>query len=79
MKSLILGTLTFLIVAPSISICDEDLSKSSGKHPNDETEFTNENGIEPWTFYRHLRAPSGFQGVRGKKDFDEVCSALNIF
>lgn len=78
MNSLMLSALTLLILAPVISICDEDLSKSSEsseKHPNEvnDAEYTSENSIyEPWSFYRHLRAPNGFQGVRGKKDYDEV-------
>lgn len=27
---------------------------------------------DPWSFYRQLRAPSGFLGVRGKKDRQPV-------
>ena len=33
MNSLFLGTLTFLVVLPAISICDEDLSKASETAP----------------------------------------------
>ena len=92
MNHLTLGAITLLIVAPAISICDEDLSKinsfgtsepsrdqtssyeSATKHPpyesNEGRDFTNENAInDPWSFYRQLRSPSGFFGVRGKKDF----------
>lgn len=83
MASLMLSTLTILIVAPSISICDDDSSKAANslksdeiatEHPhnnNDDSDYANENLIhDPWSFYRQLRAPSGFLGVRGKKEFD---------
>lgn len=95
MHSLLLSTLTFLVVSPAISMCDEDLHKTSSdgsseqiknpeydenvtRHPlfashfqQDESDYANENSINnPWTFYRQLRAPSGFLGVRGKKDFE---------
>lgn len=91
MNPLMLKLFTFLIVAPAISICDEDLSKVNSDHGldstssfdsvtrnpfyvnNEGTDYTNENAInDPWSFYRHLRAPSGFFGVRGKKDFEPV-------
>lgn len=88
MNSFILGTFTFLIVSPAISICDEDLNKASTssdsatQHPlyasqqqsllnDDESGEQSGNTInDPWSFYRQLRAPSGFMGVRGKKDND---------
>lgn len=82
MNPLMLSTLTFLIVSPAISICDEDLSKTSPsdedatKHPlyaghDDESDYINENSVNyPWSMYRQIRAPSGFMGVRGKKDFE---------
>lgn len=93
MNSVMMSAFTLLIVAPAISICDEDLSKVNihGKseqsrdqtdsyesvttHPlyagNDGTDYTNENVVNnPWVFYRQIRAPSGFFGVRGKKDFE---------
>lgn len=86
MNPFMLGAFTFLIIAPAISICDEDLSKvnSFGKSEQnrDQTSSyesvtqhplydTKESAInDPWSFYRQLRAPSGFFGVRGKKDFE---------
>lgn len=94
MNSLVFGTLTFLVVLPAISICDEDLSKTSAntpesfdqgrgsfddsvtKHPylqnvynDEESDYVNEIN-DPWTFYRQLRAPSGFSAVRGKKTYE---------
>lgn len=43
-------------------------------HNEDGSDNIRENLInELWPFYRQLRAPSGFMGVRGKKEFDEVC------
>ena len=88
MNSLFLGTLTFLVVLPAISICDEDMSKASEtvpmkidtentvtKYPyhlnaEDDVDYDYENEINlPWTFYRQLRAPSGFSAVRGKKAY----------
>lgn len=84
MNSLFLGTLTFLVVLPAISICDEDLSKASetapvkisNEDPNqleaeDDVDYDYMNEINlPWSFYRQLRAPSGFSAVRGKKAYD---------
>lgn len=99
MTPLMLSTLTILIAAPSITICDDDSNKAAGSlktdfvstaHPhlnlqNDE-ESDYENLHDPWSFYRKLRAPSGFLGMRGKKDFDptnywdvEVSSTCNNF
>lgn len=90
MNSLVFGTLTFLVVLPAISICDEDLSKTSAntpessdlfiesvtQHPylqnvynDEESDYINEVN-NPWSFYRQLRAPSGFSAVRGKKNYE---------
>lgn len=92
MNSLVFGTLTFLVVLPAISICDEDLSKTSANTPessdrdsfddsvtklpylqnvynDEESDYINEIN-DPWTFYRQLRAPSGFSAVRGKKNYE---------
>jgi hypothetical protein len=49
--------------------------ESVTKHPQFTNHFENSDGVErlvddPWAFYRQLRAPSGFLGVRGKKDYD---------
>lgn len=83
MNRLVVGTLTFLIFAPAISICDEDLDKGNSpeslgwlsKANNEESakspqSFYNDDEADPWSFYRQLRAPSGFLGVRGKKDVE---------
>lgn len=84
MNRLVVGTLTFLIFAPAISICDDDLDKVNSpeslgwlsKANNEESEakhlqsFYNDDEADPWSFYRQLRAPSGFLGVRGKKDVE---------
>ena len=81
MNSVFIGTLTFLIVAPAISICDEDLSEvtSSSEHEKeansiDELATHHPNNVpglnDPWSFYRQIRAPSGFFGVRGKKFYE---------
>lgn len=86
--------LTFLVVLPAISICDEDLSKTAVNKPesseqiensfddsvtthpylqnvynDEESDYVNEID-DPWSFYRQLRAPSGFSAVRGKKKYD---------
>lgn len=95
MNQFMLGTFTFLMLAPAISICDEDLNKVSQKNfadivtqqPNyanmlnvndgEGSDYQITNSLtDPWTFYRQLRAPSGFQGVRGKKDFDQQSEDL---
>lgn len=74
--------LTVVIVAPAISICDEDLKKTNSperlEQNQDQTtqtthqlyegsDYTNGNSIDD-PIYRQLRAPSGFFGVRGKKE-----------
>lgn len=94
MNSLVFGTLTFIVVLPAISICDEDLSKTSANTPesseqtvnsfddsvtkypylqniynDEESDYMNEID-DPWSFYRQLRAPSGFSAVRGKKKYE---------
>lgn len=92
MNRLMVGALTFLIVAPAISICDEDLNKVNSLERSEISRATNNDEStskqsqsfyyddttdDPWLFHRQLRAPSGFMGVRGKKDFEpenyEVC------
>jgi hypothetical protein len=76
MTSLMFGTLTFFIISPAISICDEDKGQHESSEINSATQHPQYDAhneapeYDPWSFYRKLRAPSGFFGVRGKKDFD---------
>lgn len=91
MNSLFIGTLTFLIVAPAISICDEDLSKAttSAEQHQDPTsgDFVTQHPFEtnhmqalhdPWSFYRQIRAPSGFVGMRGKKFYHSMVDEVRF-
>lgn len=84
MNRLMVGALTFLLIAPAISICDENLDKVNSlersepsEANNDESEkqhpqsFDKDGATDPRSFYRQLRAPSGFLGVRGKKDLEQ--------
>lgn len=69
----VVGVLAFLIISPAI--CDEGnknakeiVTQNPQPYLNSmSNEFTNGNS---W-FERQLRAPSGFFGVRGKKDYDD--------
>lgn len=60
------------------SISDESLEQSVT--PQDGSivnlsgykEYSNQDSmLDPWPMYRQLRAPNGFFGVRGKKEYDD--------
>lgn len=91
MNSLFIGTLTFLFVAPDISICDEDLNKAttSAEQQKDFTsgDFVTQHPFDshhmqslhdPWSFYRQIRAPSGFVGMRGKKFYHSMVDEVRV-
>jgi hypothetical protein len=78
MNAIVVGVLSFLAISPAI--CDEGPSKNANEK---ESATTNPqpyfNTLErdlydasSWNPYgRQQRAPSGFFGVRGKKDYDD--------
>ncbi|CRK98588.1 CLUMA_CG012036, isoform A [Clunio marinus] len=90
MIRLMISALSFLIISPAISMCDEDLKsldnlqEKNEQVPTNLPEFTesieqlmdahsDEDQLnDPWMFYRQIRAPSGFFGVRGKKEDEQM-------
>jgi hypothetical protein len=64
----------FLIISPAI--CDEghkSVKEIVTQNPQPYLNSFNNEFVSgnPW-FERSLRAPSGFMGVRGKKDYDDI-------
>lgn len=77
----VVGVLAFLIISPAI--CDEGNKNAKEivtQNPQPYlNSFSNElsNNENSW-FNRQLRAPSGFFGVRGKKDYDDDVIDWNV-
>lgn len=65
------------------SISDESIEQTvtpldgSTVSLSDFKEYSNQDSmLDPWPMYRQLRAPNGFFGVRGKKEYDDHVNTL---
>jgi hypothetical protein len=73
----IVGVLAFLIVSPAI--CDEgnkSLKEDVTQNPQPYLNSFNNELNANW-YERQLRAPSGFFGMRGKKDYEDGGDAVD--